>query len=228
MTQELCLSAGHILQNIIAVHYCALCPTRIPWPESASKLYWPSNGRFSPQLMPNFSDRGCRVVRAADPYSRILGFIDRLVSHYRMIIRSSHINSLVVLNRKVIALFCGRLCYRWHRSCSWSSSDGQSTSSSWNRAPLWGPWPDFTFFFFFRLTITLMFFPGPPLWIEDGSLSYTAIADWSGHWGPITIHYRLIWDCVPFFVSSYYSQGLRWKYSNPPSHGALSEYRTGL
>jgi hypothetical protein len=34
---------------------------------------------------------------------------------------------------------------------------------------------------------------GRPLWREDGSVTYSAIADWSGHWG----HYRLIWDCVP-------------------------------
>jgi hypothetical protein len=36
-----------------------------------------------------------------------------------------------------------------------------------------------------------------PLWREDGSVTYSATADWSGHWGPITIHYHLIWDCVP-------------------------------
>jgi hypothetical protein len=36
-----------------------------------------------------------------------------------------------------------------------------------------------------------------PLWLEDGSVTYSAIADWSGRWGPITTHYRLIWDCVP-------------------------------
>jgi hypothetical protein len=36
-----------------------------------------------------------------------------------------------------------------------------------------------------------------PLWREDGSVVYSVIAEWSGHWGPITIHYRLIWDCVP-------------------------------
>jgi hypothetical protein len=36
-----------------------------------------------------------------------------------------------------------------------------------------------------------------PLWWEDGAVTYSAIADWSGHWGPITTHYRLIWDCVP-------------------------------
>jgi hypothetical protein len=39
---------------------------------------------------------------------------------------------------------------------------------------------------------------GRPLWREDGSVIYSEVADWSGHWGPITIHYRLIWDCVPF------------------------------
>jgi hypothetical protein len=38
---------------------------------------------------------------------------------------------------------------------------------------------------------------GRLLWREDGSVTYNAIADWSGHWGRITIHYRLIWDCVP-------------------------------
>jgi hypothetical protein len=38
---------------------------------------------------------------------------------------------------------------------------------------------------------------GRPLWREDGSATYSAITDRSGHWGPITILYRLIWDCVP-------------------------------
>jgi hypothetical protein len=35
------------------------------------------------------------------------------------------------------------------------------------------------------------------LWREDGSVTYNAIADWSAHWGPITIHYSLIWGYVP-------------------------------
>jgi hypothetical protein len=39
---------------------------------------------------------------------------------------------------------------------------------------------------------------GHPLWWEDGSVTCSEIAVWSGHWGPITIHYRFIWDCVPF------------------------------
>jgi hypothetical protein len=38
---------------------------------------------------------------------------------------------------------------------------------------------------------------GRPLWRDDGSVTYSALADWLGHWGPITIHYRHIWDCVP-------------------------------
>jgi hypothetical protein len=42
-----------------------------------------------------------------------------------------------------------------------------------------------------------------------------------GHWGPITIHYRLIWDCDPSHAS-YDSLGLRWRYSNPPPHGVGS------
>jgi hypothetical protein len=68
----------------------------------------------------------------------------------------------------------------------------------------------------FLYDICLFFLPvGRPLWREDGSVTCGAIADWSGHWGLITIHHRLIWDCVP----SYNSQGLRWRYSNPPSHG---------
>jgi hypothetical protein len=39
---------------------------------------------------------------------------------------------------------------------------------------------------------------GSPLWREDRFVTYSAIADWSGHWGPITIHYRVTWDCFPF------------------------------
>jgi hypothetical protein len=51
-----------------------------PWPESASELHRPSDRRFSAKLVPTFADRGCRVVSPADPYGRILGFVDR--SHY--------------------------------------------------------------------------------------------------------------------------------------------------
>jgi hypothetical protein len=50
---------------------------------------------------------------------------------------------------------------------------------------------------FYPYPFCVVFPLGRPLWREDGSLTYSAIADWSIHWGPITIHYRLIWECVP-------------------------------
>jgi hypothetical protein len=75
--------------------------------------------------------------------------------------------------------------------------NSQSTSSSWYRAPLWGPWPDFYPYSFFGDNCFVVLPVVRPLWWEDGPVTYSAIADWSGHWGPTTIHYRLIWDCVP-------------------------------
>jgi hypothetical protein len=56
---------------------------------------------------------------------------------------------------------------------------------------------DFIAYPFFRYNCFVVLPVGRPLWREAGSVTYSAIADWSGHWGPITIHYRLIWDCVP-------------------------------
>jgi hypothetical protein len=46
----------------------------IPWPESASELYPPSDRRLSPNLVPTFADRG---VSRKIPYGRNLGFLDR-------------------------------------------------------------------------------------------------------------------------------------------------------
>jgi hypothetical protein len=48
-----------------------------PWSESASELYRPSDRRLSGNLVANFADRGCGVVRATDPYCSILAFLDR-------------------------------------------------------------------------------------------------------------------------------------------------------
>jgi hypothetical protein len=50
---------------------------------------------------------------------------------------------------------------------------------------------------FFRDNCFVVVLVRCPLWREDGSVSYSVITDWSGHWGPMTIHYRLIWDSVP-------------------------------
>jgi hypothetical protein len=50
---------------------------KTPWPEYASELYRLRDRRLSAKLVPAFADRGCHVVRAPDPYSRILGFLGR-------------------------------------------------------------------------------------------------------------------------------------------------------
>jgi hypothetical protein len=49
---------------------------------------------------------------------------------------------------------------------------GQSVSMSWCRAPLWGPWPDFTFPFLLPVL-------GRPLWREDRSVICSAICQQS-------------------------------------------------
>jgi hypothetical protein len=54
--------------------------TKTAWPESMSELHWPSDYRLLAKLVPTFADRGSQVVILMDPYSRILGFLDR--SHY--------------------------------------------------------------------------------------------------------------------------------------------------
>jgi hypothetical protein len=49
------------------------------------------------------------------------------------------------------------------------TADGQSTSLSWYRAPLWGPWPDFILPIFSDNCFNVL--PvGRPLWREDGSV----------------------------------------------------------
>jgi hypothetical protein len=48
-----------------------------PWSESTSELYQPSDRRLPAKLVPTFADRGCHVVSVTEPYSCILGFLDR-------------------------------------------------------------------------------------------------------------------------------------------------------
>jgi hypothetical protein len=50
---------------------------KIPWPESASELYRPSDNRLSAKLVPTFTHRRYYVVSVTDSYGRILGFLDR-------------------------------------------------------------------------------------------------------------------------------------------------------
>jgi hypothetical protein len=49
---------------------------KTPWPESASKLYRPSDSRLSAKLVPSFADGVCHMVSVTGPYGRILGFLD--------------------------------------------------------------------------------------------------------------------------------------------------------
>jgi hypothetical protein len=81
-----------------------------------------------------------------------------------------------------------------------------------------GPMTRFYPYPFFSDNCFIVLPVGRPLWREDGSATYSATTDWSGHWGPITIcgrfphehqqyvttqlryyatDYRLAWDCVP-------------------------------
>jgi hypothetical protein len=87
---------------------------------------------------------------------------------------------------------------------------------------LLGPMTRFYPYPFFSDNCFVVLPVGCPLWWEDGYVTYSAITDWSGHWGPITVYYRLIWDCS-LFVTSYDSQGLRRRYSDPPPHGVNSK-----
>jgi hypothetical protein len=57
-----------------------------------------------------------------------------------------------------------------------------------------GPMTRFYPYPFFSDNCFVVLSVGRPLWWEDGSVTYSAIADRSGHWEPITILYRLIWD----------------------------------
>jgi hypothetical protein len=98
-------------------------------------------------------------------------------------------------------------------------NDGQSVSMFWCRAPPWAHYQSLLFPFFCR-KIALLFVLGCPLWREDESVICSAICQWSKSWRThnhtLPSHLRLLGSLT---VASYDSQGLRWKYSNPPPHG---------
>jgi hypothetical protein len=108
---------------------------------------------------------------------------------------------------------------------SWGDvmTNGQSVYPSWCWAPLWSPWPDFSLSFCQK--IALLFVLGHSLWREDGSIICGAICQWSGlqrtHNHTLLPHLRILRSLS---VASYDSQGLRWKYSNPPPHGKCALY----
>jgi hypothetical protein len=110
------------------------------------------------------------------------------------------------------------------KTLSWVDvlNDGQSAYQSWCRAPLWDPWPDFTFSILFFRKIAMLFFLGRPLWREEGSVFCSTICQWSEsrrtHNHTLLSHLRLLGSLS---IASYDSQGLRWKYSNPSPHGEV-------
>jgi hypothetical protein len=67
----------HYPHNVV----CIILPDTLMYlimrAEKKNEIYRPSDRHLSAKLMPTFADRGCRVVRATDPYGRILGFLDR-------------------------------------------------------------------------------------------------------------------------------------------------------
>jgi hypothetical protein len=88
------------------------------------------------------------------------------------------------------------------------TTDSQSASLSWNKAPIWGLRSDINY----CLTITVLFCGGP-LWREDGSVSCiccwpTPVQSFLGlrPFGLETIFYCLRFE-TSFFVASYDSQG---------------------
>jgi hypothetical protein len=70
----------------------------------------------------------------------------------------------------------------------------------------WGSWPDFIFFFF-RLTITMLFC--------NLQCNRWLVRSLRTNNHTLPSHLRL----CSLFIASYDSQGLRWRYSNPPPHG---------
>jgi hypothetical protein len=59
---------------------------KIPWSESASELYRPSDRRLSVKWLPTFADRGCHMDSVTDPYDRILGFLDRSRHYFSFLV----------------------------------------------------------------------------------------------------------------------------------------------
>jgi hypothetical protein len=97
----------------------------------------------------------------------------------------------------------------------WSSSWGRQSGY---RASLWDPWSDFILLFFLRLTITFFLSKAPSLTrkrVCSLQCNHSLVRLLTPNNHALPSHLRL----CSLFVASHDSQGLRWKYSNPPPHG---------
>jgi hypothetical protein len=94
-------------------------------------------------------------------------------------------------------------------SSEWSgvefATDGQSASTSWCRAALWGPWPDFIYSLVWHVLPSSCRVPS----LTRGQVCILQCTSLTGQSreGPVTIYYCLIWgspdleDEVPVFIS---------------------------
>jgi hypothetical protein len=61
---------------LIFLSTCSIPLLIASWPESAIELYRQRDCRLSAKLVSTLADRWCHVVSLADPYGRIIGFLD--------------------------------------------------------------------------------------------------------------------------------------------------------
>jgi hypothetical protein len=86
------------------------------------------------------------------------------------------------------------------------TTDGQSPSLSWHKAPIWGFRPDI----YYCLTVTVLFlFCGRPLWREDGSVFVHAASPYQRSLSRV----RDPWYSRPYITVS----NLRLPFSSPPT-----------
>jgi hypothetical protein len=103
---------------------------------------------------------------------------------------------------------------------SYVTTDGQSASLPWNKAPIWGLRPDFYYC--------------QTLWREDGPVVYNCC--WpslaQSFLGPGSVGLATMFYCLRFKTSFFCCllrlAGLRWRYSTPPPHGMPSLSKSKL
>jgi hypothetical protein len=119
----------------------------------------------------------------------------------------------------------------WLESESYVTTDGQSASLSWYKAPIRGLRPDF---FSVRNTSEsyVLDSVGHPLWREDGSVFYMCcwLLPAQSFSGPSPLGLATVFYCLRFETSLFCRllrlAGSRWRYSTPPPHGLLTDLRS--